>query len=64
MQTVNQQLYGVEPLQLHSTVIHSPTGPVGQLFAFSLGGSSLYPENAPTLAMEPGSPVTDVLLHW
>jgi hypothetical protein len=46
------------------TLIHSRTGPVGQLFAFSLGGSSLYPENAPTLAMEPGSPVTDVLLHW
>jgi hypothetical protein len=46
------------------TPIHSLTGPVGQPFASCLGGSSSGPGDAPTLTMEPGSPVSDVSLHW
>ncbi len=52
----------VEILQL--THIHSLTGPVGQPFASRLGGCSLRPGDAPTLTMEPCSPVSDASLHW
>ncbi len=41
----------------------SLTGPVGQLFASRLGGSSSCPGDAPPLTTEPGSPVSDVLLQ-
>jgi hypothetical protein len=39
------------------------TGPVGQQFASRLGGSSSRPRSASTLTMEPGSPVSNVLLR-
>ncbi len=45
------------------TPIHSLTGPVGQPFASRLGGSGSRPMVALTLTMEPGSPVSNVLLQ-
>ncbi len=40
---------------------HSLTGPVGQPFASRLGGAAVHVHgDAPTLTMEPGSPVSDV----
>jgi hypothetical protein len=45
--------------------LHSLTGPVGQPFASHLGGQrGTRPRDAPTITIEPGSPVSDVLLHW
>jgi hypothetical protein len=46
------------------TPIHSLTGPVGQPFASPLWGSISWPGDAPTLTIEPGSPVSDVSLQW
>jgi hypothetical protein len=50
----------VEALQLHSKTQSSP---VGQPFASHLGGSGLHTGDALTLTMEPGPPVSDVLLQ-
>jgi hypothetical protein len=44
--------------------IHSHTGLVGQPFAPHLGNNGLRPWGKPTLTMEPGSPASDVSLHW
>jgi hypothetical protein len=46
------------------TPIHSLTGPESQPFASHLGDRGLHPRDAPKLTMEPGSPASDVSLHW
>jgi hypothetical protein len=45
------------PTSSRRTPLHSLTGPVGQLFASCPGGQ----RGVPTLTMEPGSPVSDVI---
>ncbi len=44
--------------------IHNLTVPMGQPFTSGLGGYGSCPRDALTLTMEPGSPVSNVSLHW
>ncbi len=60
--TVLQNRYYCEaPVFLHHCQSHWSSG---SPFASRLWGSGSRPGDAPTLTVEPGSPVSDVSLHW